>query len=173
LSWITTQEVNNSGFDVERSQLNNEWSKVGYVNGRGTMSEPNQYSFVDRELQPGKYYYRLKQVDFNGNYEYHNLNNEVDIISPNKFIVSQNYPNPFNPETKIDFELPFNGNVNIKIYDVAGKLLSTLVDEYKSAGYYSVDFNARDLSSGVYFYRMEYSSAGQSQNKVMKMLLAK
>lgn len=174
LSWVTTREQNNRGFEVERSLSDKtEWTKAGYIKGNGTTSESNQYSFTDRDLQTGKYYYRLKQIDFNGNYEYHNLNNEVNIASPVKFTLSQNYPNPFNPETKIDFELPAEGNVNVKIYDVSGKLISSLVNEHKSAGYYSVDFNAGNLSSGVYFYRMEYNSAGNVQHSVRKMLFAK
>ncbi|MEO8664033.1 MAG: YCF48-related protein [Ignavibacteria bacterium] len=173
LSWTTLSESNNKGFEVERSMVNNEWTKAGYVEGSGSSSEPVQYSFKDNRLQVGKYNYRLKQIDYNGNFEYHDLNNEVEISMPDEFILSQNYPNPFNPVTKIDFEIPSDGNVKIKVYDAAGKLISSLIDEYKTAGFYSLSFNAVNFSSGVYFYRMEFSSAGQTQHKVMKMLLTK
>ena len=96
----------------------------------------------------------MKQIDLNGNFEYFNLRNEVVIGVPSKFELSQNYPNPFNPTTKIDYQLPNDGNVNISVFDNAGKEVMTLVNEFKTAGYYTINFNASSLSSGVYFYKI-------------------
>lgn len=153
LNWSTTSEINNSGFDIERSQ-NSSWKKIGFVSGKGTSSSPNSYTFTDRNLTSGTYNYRLKQVDYNGNFYYYNLSSEIQIGIPEKYELSQNYPNPFNPSTKINYSIPEDSRVSIRIYDLSGKEVYTLVDEYKSAGYYSVNFNASSLSSGVYFYNI-------------------
>lgn len=170
LNWTTSSESNNAGFDIERSSVNSgSWSKVGYVAGSGNSSVPMSYTFNDRGLNTGNYSYRLKQTDLNGNFEYHNLNTEVNIGIPLKFELSQNYPNPFNPVTQIDFEIPENGNVNLSIYDNSGKLVSTLTNGFKTAGYYTVNFNATSLASGVYFYRLTSSNFSQ----VKKMTLIK
>ena len=169
LKWSTVMELNNSGFDIERTSDHNTWTKVGYAAGNGTTNEIRNYEFRDRNLASGLYNYRLKQIDFNGNFEYFNLSSEVEIGIPDKFSLSQNYPNPFNPNTKIGFEIPKEGNVTLSVYDNGGKLVSTLVSGNKAAGYYTVDFNASNLSSGVYFYKIEYSG----QSKVMKMSVVK
>ena len=154
LNWATASESNNSGFEIERSVLNGSWSKIGNVAGNGTTSSASSYSFTDRNLASGNYSYRLKQIDFNGNFEYFNLNNEVNIGIPVKFDLSQNYPNPFNPSTTINFDLPTDGKVSVKLFDMSGKEVAVLVNEVKTAGYYSVNFNASSLSSGVYFYNI-------------------
>lgn len=153
--------------------MNSEYSKVGFVQGNGTTTEVRNYEFRDRNLSSGKYNYRLKQVDFNGNYHYYNLSNEIEIGRPEKFNLTQNYPNPFNPSTKIGFELPFDGNVKLSVYNNSGKLVSSISEGFKSAGYYTIDFNAVNLASGVYFYKMEYSSNGNTLEKVMKMTVLK
>lgn len=106
LNWSTSSETNNYGFDIERSLINTEWNKIGFVSGNGTSSSINNYLFEDKNLNSGKYKYRLRQVDYNGNYEYYNLTNEVVIGTPDKFSLKQNYPNPFNPSTKIEFDIP-------------------------------------------------------------------
>ncbi|MBK8983607.1 MAG: T9SS type A sorting domain-containing protein [Ignavibacteria bacterium] len=152
LNWATASETNNSGFDIERSSVNGTWSKIGNVSGNGTSAVGHNYTYTDKNLSSGIYNYRLKQIDFNGNFEYFNLSNEVNIGIPVKYDLSQNYPNPFNPSTSINYDLPVDGNVSLKIFDMSGKELMTLVNEVKTAGYYSVNFNASDLSSGVYFY---------------------
>jgi hypothetical protein len=169
LNWTTASEVNNSHFEIERSLGSGEWLKAGSVQGNGTTLSAMNYSFTDRNLSSGKYHYRLKQIDFNGNFEYFNLNNEVNIGVPVKFDLNQNYPNPFNPSTKIDYDLPYDGKVTLKIFDISGKEVTTIVNEFLSAGYYSVNFNAGDLSSGIYFYSL------QSQGFVMtkKMVLVR
>ncbi len=173
LNWSTVLEINNWGFDVERSnvkgQTSDEWLKIGTVNGKGNSITANDYSFSDRNLASGKYNYRLKQIDFNGNFEYYNLSNEVNIGIPEKFALLQNYPNPFNPATNIGYEIPVDGKVSLKIFDMSGKEVAILVNEAKTAGYYTVNFNASNLSSGIYFYQI---SAG-SYNAVKKMTLVK
>lgn len=170
LSWRTILENNNSGFDIERSIAgSSQWTKAGYQQGSGTSNTSHDYSFTDRNLSSGKYNYRLKQTDYNGNFEYHYLSGEVVIGTPSEFSLSQNYPNPFNPYTTINFELPAEGFVTLKIYNTAGKEAASLVNEKRPAGYYSVSFNASALSSGVYYYRLE--SGGIS--RIMKMALIK
>jgi hypothetical protein len=154
LKWTTISEINNSGFDVERKGFSGDYVKVGHMQGKGTVSTPSSYEFTDRNLASGKYSYRLKQIDNNGNFEYYSLNGDVVVGVPSKFDLSQNYPNPFNPSTKINFDMPKDGLVSLKIYDMLGREVSTLVSEFRTAGYYSVDFNASSLTSGVYFYRV-------------------
>jgi len=122
LRWTTATETNNSGFEVERKLASeNDWRRVASVEGHGNSNEPKQYSLTDMNLQTGKYNYRLKQIDYNGNFEYHNLTGEIIVGVPEKFDLSQNYPNPFNPVTKINYELPIDGKVTMKIFDITGR----------------------------------------------------
>jgi hypothetical protein len=155
LNWTTATESNNAGFDIERkSTVNGEWSMIGNVVGNGTSTTPHSYLFVDRGLNSGKYNYRLKQIDFNGNFAYFNLSNEVGIGIPTKYELAQNYPNPFNPTTKINYDIPFDAKVSIKLFDVSGREVATLVNNIQTAGYYTINFNGSNLASGVYFYRL-------------------
>ncbi|MEO8665723.1 MAG: FG-GAP-like repeat-containing protein [Ignavibacteria bacterium] len=177
LSWSTTSEENNSGFEIERGDVRAEtqdvWNKIGYVVGHGNSTSQQNYIFVDRNLTSGKYKYRLKQIDFNGNYKYYNLSGEVIIGLPVKFELSQNYPNPFNPNTIINYQLPANSFVTLKVFDNSGREIRTLESEFKEAGYYTIDFNARDakqgssLASGIYFYRIEGEGFVQSRRMVL------
>ena len=162
LNWSTSSELNNSRFEIERSS-NGVWSKVGTVNGNGTTSSVSNYSFTERGLATGAYSYRLKQVDFNGNYEYFNLSSEVVIGVPSEFSLAQNYPNPFNPSTTISFQLPVAGNTVLAFYDMNGKEVKSLVNGFREAGYYSVNLNASDLSSGVYFYSLKSGNFVQTK----------
>jgi hypothetical protein len=174
LNWETESEINNKGFDIERKiKGTSKWQKVGFVEGKGNSNQNAEYSFTDLKLNTGKYNYRLKQIDFNGNYEYHNLSGDVSIGIPDKFSISQNYPNPFNPNTKIDYEIPVNGKVTIKIYNVLGMEIINLVDEIKNAGYYTAEFDGTKIASGVYFYRISVSGENRSYNKILKMTLVK
>lgn len=174
LNWSTVFEINNSGFDIER-KLSNEsvWNKIGNIAGNGTTNSPLSYSYSDNNLSTGKYNYRLKQIDFNGNFKYYDLTNEVIIGTPYKFDISQNYPNPFNPSTKINYDLPFDSKVQIKIFDVTGREISTIVNEVKTAGYYTVSFNASSLASGIYFYSINAEGGNKNFVKTMKMALVK
>ena len=170
LKWATSKEINNSGFEVERSVAGkNEWTSLAFVKGNGNTNTLTQYSYSDVKLETGSYQYRLKQIDYNGNYEYHNLNGDITISVPTKFDLTQNYPNPFNPTTKIDFSIPSNGAVKLAVYDMSGKEVKVLVNDTRNAGYYTVQFDASGLSSGTYFYRI---SAG-SYSAVKKMVLIK
>lgn len=173
LNWATASETNNAGFDIERSSVGGQWSKVGNVNGNGTSTTPHNYSFTESNLASGKYNYRLKQVDFNGNFEYFNLSNEIGIGVPTNFDLSQNYPNPFNPSTKINYDLPFDSKVSIKLYDMSGKEVANIVNEVKTAGYYTINFNASNLSSGVYFYKISAEANGNNFVSTKKMMLVK
>lgn len=175
LNWSTASEQNNSGFDIERKSAGaeNSWSKVGNVAGAGNSNATVSYNFVDNNVNTGKYNYRLKQIDFNGNFKYYDLSSEVIVGVPSKFEISQNYPNPFNPSTKINFDLPYDSKVQIKIFDITGKEMAQIVNESRTAGYYTVQFNASALSSGIYFYQINATGGSQSFVKTMKMVLVK
>ncbi len=167
LNWSTVQEVNNRGFDIERKSSDNVWKKAGYVQGSGTTTQIQNYSFSDRGLSAGHYNYRLKQIDYNGNYEYHELSGEVIIGIPSKYILAQNYPNPFNPVTRINFELPVTNYTSLKVYDMQGREVAQLVNEVKDAGYYSVQFDANNLSSGTYFYKIQIGDFVSTKKMVL------
>ncbi len=169
LKWTTTYEINNSGFDIERKSPGKDWIKIANVPGQGTSYHTNNYSFTEVNLSTGRHKYRLKQIDYNGSYKYYELQNEVVIGVPNKFVLNQNYPNPFNPSTTINFEIPNANFVSLKIYDTNGREISSLLNELKNAGYYSVKFNAANLSSGIYFYKIQ--AGGFSA--VKKLMLVK
>ena len=159
LNWITSKEINNKGFQIERKNSENDWINAGYIGGKGTTEEFTTYIFEDKNLNAGKYNYRLKQIDFNGNYTYYNLNGTVEISIPAKFILSQNYPNPFNPITKINFQIPEDNYITLKVYDMLGKEIATLVNEKLKAGYYEIPFSINNysgnqISSGIYFYKL-------------------
>jgi len=155
LEWATFYEINNSGFEIERKlENNNGWSEIGFVKGNGTSNAPAQYSYTDHGLSPGCYNYRLKQIDFNGNFEYYELSGEAIIGVPDKSGLAQNYPNPFNPKTIIKFELGIMNYVLLKVYDALGSEVMTLVNENKQAGYYQATFDGSNLPSGMYFYRL-------------------
>lgn len=184
LNWTTQSEINNTGFEIERAEVgiqNLEFRKIGFVNGNGTKNTPTNYSFEDKNLQSGKYKYRLKQIDNNGNFEYHNLNSVIEVTLSKKFQLSQNYPNPFNPITKINFEIPrvedpdLSGegknvsNISLIVYDVLGREVTTLFNGIKEPGYHTIEFDASSLSSGTYFYRL----ASSDISIVKKMLIIK
>lgn len=158
LNWLTATETNNLGFEIERKLKNQEWRRIGFVDGNGTTTERNQYSFSDDlSAMPyeGKILYRLKQIDFNGSYQYsHDIAIDVKLI-PDKITLSQNYPNPFNPSTTIEFTLPTESNVKLSIFNSIGEVVDRLVSERKNAGRYEVVWNAQKFSSGIYFYLLE------------------
>jgi photosystem II stability/assembly factor-like uncharacterized protein len=155
LSWITATELNNSGFQVERKTGEENWVELGFVQGKGTTTETQVYTFIDKDLISGKYNYRIKQIDFNGSHKYYDLNEEVEIAAPNSYDLSQNYPNPFNPTTKIKYSVPVEGFVNIAVFNILGEKVANLVNSIQKAGKYELSFDATNLSSGMYIYRME------------------
>jgi hypothetical protein len=155
------------------SKENTLTQTLGFVQGKGSSNTPVSYSFSDKNLNSGKYQYRLKQIDHNNNFEYHNLSSSVEISVPSEFTLSQNYPNPFNPSTKIDFALPFDSKVFITIFDITGKSIKTLIRESRSAGYHTVTFNSANLSTGIYLYRITANSATQYFSSTRKMIIMK
>jgi len=170
LVWTTASEKNNAGFEVQRRTENSagaSWSVLGFVKGNGTTSEAKSYSFVDRTAS-GKAQYRLKQVDFDGAFEILPTV-EVDAGLPRSFELAQNYPNPFNPSTAISYQLPISSEVRLKVYDMLGREVATLVNGRQEAGRYSVSWNAAGFASGVYFYRLQASNFVETR----KMMLVK
>lgn len=155
LNWSTASELNNLGFEVERSLDENGFITIGFVNGVGTSTETHYYSFIDRSHFENKsrIQYRLKQVDFDGSFEYSNVI-EVEVYTPLAFKLDQNYPNPFNPSTKIEYTIPTDGYTELKVYDIMGNSITTLVSEIKPAGSYEIVYDASDIPSGVYFYTL-------------------
>jgi hypothetical protein len=153
LNWETAIEINNYGFEIERKGVEENWSKIGFVEGMGNSNTPKSYKFIDNKLIGGsKFIYRLKQIDIDGKYDF---SDEIEIeIIPKEFAVYQNYPNPFNPNTKIRYQLPQESKVVIKLYDMLGAEVITLLNEKKEPGIYEVDFNGQNLSSGTYIYRI-------------------
>jgi len=170
LSWITASELNNYGFQVERRNAeSNEWNNIGFVNGNGSSTEIQYYSFSDNSVSVGKYFYRLKQLDFSGSFEYSN-EVEVTILEVlNDFTLNQNYPNPFNPSTRISFIIPQSGYTTLKVFDVLGNEVATIIESDLSQGSYELLFDASGLSSGIYFYSL---NSGEF-TKTMKMILSK
>ena len=170
LNWTTATEVNNNGFAIERSADRENWEQIEFLAGKGTTTEPQTYAFVDISIiNSGTYFYRLKQIDFDGSFEYSpELIVFVDLI-PQTYILTQNYPNPFNPSTKINYSLPTASFVSIKIYDALGNEIMTLVNESKDAGYYETTFDASEFASGIYLYKMESGNYVQ----VKKMIILK
>jgi hypothetical protein len=167
LNWQTATEVNNYGFDVERRIIGKtEWLKIAFIQGNGTSNIPHNYSYTDHSLTSGSYVYRLKQIDNNGKIKY-SQETEVTFKVPRVFALSQNYPNPFNPTTVINYQLPVNSFVTLKIYDVLGREVATLINEKQNAGYYRATFNASSLSSGIYFYRLHAGSFTQTKKLVL------
>jgi hypothetical protein len=169
LNWSTATEINNYGFEIERSSDGSNWRLTGFREGNGTTSEPQNYFYADKlsRTEYSKLYYRLKQIDFDGSYEYSKII-EVE-IAPFEFLLSQNYPNPFNPTTKISWQSPVSGWQTLKVYDILGNEVATLLDEFRSAGRYEVELDASGLSSGMYFYQLR---AGDF-NETRKMMLTK
>jgi hypothetical protein len=155
LNWSTASELNNAGFDIERSNDNIDFAKLEFVKGCGTITNRQDYSFIDNTISSkGKYYYRLKQIDHDGSFEYSDIV-EVNYEGiPIKYSLFQNYPNPFNNSTIIKFSLPDEKHVTIKIYNALGEEVETILNEVKTAGRYTINFDATSLSSGLYFYRL-------------------
>ncbi len=155
LAWKTATETNNYGYEVYRmGQYEKDWNMIGFVKGNGTTNEISRYSFTDENPAPGVYKYKLKQIDFNGSFSYSD-EIETEVTSLKDFKLYQNYPNPFNPVTTIRYSVPERSFVQLKVYDALGLEVMTLVNAEKPAGSYRLEFNASNLPSGIYFYRLQ------------------
>ena len=154
LSWSTCSESNNYGFAIERKDHKNQWEEIGFISGNGTTSEQQDYSFKDENVKPGIYTYQLKQIDFDGQFEFSN-SIQVNIHAPKHYSLSQNYPNPFNNSTKFSFSLPKKSNVKITLFDVLGKNMLVVTDKEYESGTNELTINASNLKSGLYFYKLE------------------
>ena len=171
LNWQTATEVNNYGFEIERSLQSaaSSWQNIGFIQGSGNSNSTKQYSFIDENPSAGRLLYRLKQIDVDGSFSY---SNDIEVTfdpSVSVFNLLQNYPNPFNPVTVISYQLSVISPVQLKVYDVLGSEVITLVNEAKEPGLYTVEFNGSQLSSGIYFYKIQTPEFSQ----VKKMILTK
>ena len=166
LEWTTATETNNRGFEIERSDDNITFVRIGFVPGFGTTTEVKNYSYSDQAAKTGTYYYRLKQIDFDGTSKYSEVV-KVNIIVPGKYCLQQNFPNPFNPTTTIGFEIQNKSNVMIRILNSIGQEVAVVLNEEKEAGYHSVEFNGIDLSSGVYFYQIKAGSFFDTRKMIL------
>ncbi len=169
LAWKTATEVNNAGFEIQRSEVGGQWSKVGFVEGNGTTNAPKSYSFVDASAK-GTVSYRLKQIDRDGQFEYSSVVNATVAMTAADYELSQNFPNPFNPNTNITFAMKTSENVNVTVYNSLGQAVATLFNDLANANQvYTLSFDGKNLSSGTYFYALRSAS----RNEVRKMLLSK
>ncbi|MBK7631579.1 MAG: immune inhibitor A [Ignavibacteriales bacterium] len=168
LNWITSSETNNMGFDIERrsSKSNTSWQKLGFTSGKGTTTEKSTYSFVDENPIKGKSFYRLKQIDFDGSFKIYN-SVEVDYGTVDEYSLAQNYPNPFNPSTEINFSLAKSSSVTLKVYNILGSEVVTLVNDFMEAGKHTVQFNAKDFTSGVYFYTIKADNFTSTRKMIL------
>jgi hypothetical protein len=166
LTWQTRTEVNNYGFEIERTSKENmdklKWEKIGFIKGNGNSNSPKEYSYIDKNLTGGsKFAYRLKQIDNDGKFTYSNV---VEIeLQPAQYALYQNYPNPFNPSTTIRFSLPETKKVRLTIYNILGEQIAALVNESMEAGFYNIKFDGSNYSSGVYIFMLEGDDFIQSR----------
>lgn len=167
LLWLTATELNNSGFDIERAVINGKWEPIGFVPGNGTTTETHTYTFIDNDLPAGTYNYRIKQIDYDGTFEYFELEQAVEIGSPNDFALRQNYPNPFNPSTTIEFVIPEKSNVTLTVFNSIGEEVSTLINDKKEAGSYVVNFDATGFTSGIYYYKLQADNFVQTRKMIL------
>jgi hypothetical protein len=172
LKWTTATEVNNYGFEIERKSENSGWQKIGFVSGSGNSNSPHSYSFTDQPNSGTSFSYRIKQLDNNGQFEYYDAIT-ISLASTNGTKLLQNSPNPFNPSTSIKFYVPQSVDVTIKIYNILGAEVTTLVNKAVSSCYHVAYWNGKDnygnsVSSGVYLYRL--TAGNFTETKKMNLL---
>ncbi len=177
LAWQTVTELNNYGFEIERSLSDSKnsdfpkiWEKLGFVEGAGNSYSQKDYSFADQLLSNGNYLYRLKQIDNDGKYSYSdNIEVNFSAAVPSEFSLAQNYPNPFNPTTTIKFELPEKSHVVLELFDMLGQKVMTMVNSEMEAGYHDYKLDASNLASGTYIYKL----VSAKQTIAKKLILMK
>lgn len=171
LNWETATEVNNYGFEIERQKselgsINLSWEKIGFVEGHGNSNSPKLYSFSDNSITAGTYYYRLKQIDVDGQFEYSDVI-EVSITQPESLELFQNYPNPFNPKTNIKFSLKESSNVVLTIYNTIGQEVAVLINQNLEAGIHTSVFDGSNLNSGIYIYSLKTENSTITKKMIM------
>jgi hypothetical protein len=204
LNWTTASELNNLGFEVQKSTLpagrqevksqksESDWLTIGFIEGKGTTTEQQSYSYIDdltltltHNLPAGRQghnlipnlnltntlYYRLKQIDYDGTSVYSDILEVEFSFVPSEFILYQNYPNPYNPSTKISWQSPVGSHQVLKVFDVLGNQVATLVDEFREAGYHEVEFNSlsgiRNQASGIYFYQLKAGDYSETKKMIL------
>ncbi len=166
LNWQTASELNNRGFEIKRRMESGDWRTIGFKEGYGTTTETQFYSFIDENISSGKYQYRLKQIDYDGTFEYSEIV-EVEILIIKAFSLEQNYPNPFNPITTIKYKIPEKSFVTLIVYDVLGNEIATLINEELAAGSYSIDLIAASLTSGIYYYQLQAGNFSSTKKMIL------
>ncbi len=168
LNWTTSTETNNDRFEVEKSDDQSNFHTIGYIKGAGTSTETHSYTYTDiiSSNPDAVLYYRLRQVDYSGKFTYSNIVS-LNVDLPQKFQLSQNYPNPFNPATLISFSIKKSGKTSLRIYDALGKLVDEVFNENKEPGSYKINYNASNLSSGVYVYVLQNNDKSLSRKMIL------
>jgi hypothetical protein len=167
LTWKTATEIDAYGFGIEKRKTGSvDWQEIGFVQAHGTSNVQNEYSFIENNFSVGRYAYRLKQIDNNGLFKY-SQSIEIEITAPKEFALFQNYPNPFNPSTSISYQLSTPGFTSLKIIDMLGREVTTLVNEMKDPGLYEVKWNAANIPSGIYLYQLKAGSNTQTKKLVL------
>lgn len=164
VKWGTATEIENFGFEVQRSTDLITFDVLEFIFGHGTTFSTHHYEYVDSPLTSGTYYYRLKQIDTNGDFKITDTINTTLVTSVNdenenqiiNFELLQNYPNPFNSITEVSYLLTISGNVSLKIYDNFGGDVAVLLNKWQPSGYYRIDFDANkyNITSGIYYYQL-------------------
>ena len=172
LLWSTATELNNSGFEIQRKDVASDWRILGFVDGNGTTTNTQNYSFTDRPENSGTYSYRLKQIDFDGSFAYSKIE-EVEVLNlPADFKLFNNYPNPFNPSTIISYDLPVDAFVTLKVYNSIGEMVTEIINEFQTVGHHQQVFNSTSngfsLPSGIYFAELK---ANENVQRIKMMLL--
>ncbi len=173
LRWSTITETNNYGFDIERSNDGVQFEKIVFINGNGTKTSKTDYLYTDKNISASKYYYRLKQIDFDGSISY-SKTIEIDGLIEKRYNLNQNYPNPFNPSTSISFDLGKKSNISLSVFNSLGELVYELNQNELETGRHTISFNGTDLTSGIYMYQLKvYGENGTLYSDSKKMMLIK
>jgi len=166
LNWQTDTEINNLGFEVQK--LNEDtWNKIGFVNGKGNSNVKNEYSFIDTNKSIEKTAYRLKQLDTDGQFSFSEIVYAEGFLTNLDYKLYQNYPNPFNPSTTIKYQIPKDGMVELKLYDILGNEINTLIKEHKTKGQYTLNFDSKNLAAGVYIYNIKSGYYTESKKMIV------
>ncbi len=178
LNWVTGRESNNRGFEIQRRIYGvSTWQSIAFVEGSGTSNGLNAYTFIDRNVSPGSYQYRLKILDLSGSFKYSGTA-QATVGLPETFALLQNFPNPFNPTTEIQYQLPAVAGTGsaksrtvLKVYNLLGEEVRTLVDKIEAPGFYSVTWDGKDIPgrtapSGIYIYRLQFGPFVETRKMV-------